>query len=285
MNGPTYTAARTVPGSPSSASPAASRIFSGRTVNVLSPALEQVRRADEPRDEGRRRVLVHLRRRADLLDPPLVEDGDAVAHRQRLFLVVRHVDERHPELLLELLQLDLQLLAELQVEGAERLVEQQRLRVADERPRERNALPLAARELTRLAVAVVVEPHELERLLGPPAPLGLRHPLHAQTVLDVLLHGHVREERVVLEDRVDGSVERRHGRDVATREADAAVVGPLEPGDQAQRRRLARAGRSEHREELAASDLEVDPGDGHDRAVRLPQAFDRDVGGSGARGR
>jgi hypothetical protein len=71
-------------------------------------------------------MLVHLGRRAHLLDPALVEDRDAVAHRERLFLVVRDVDERHPELLLDLLQLDLQLLAELQVERAERLVEEER---------------------------------------------------------------------------------------------------------------------------------------------------------------
>ena len=73
-------------------------------------------------------MLVHLGRRADLLDPALVEDGDPVAHRERLLLVVRDVDERHPELLLDLLQLDLHLLAQLQVERAERLVEQERPR-------------------------------------------------------------------------------------------------------------------------------------------------------------
>ncbi len=71
------------------------------TDRVAAPVpLEHVRDADEPGHEHRRRVLVDLAGRADLLDPAGVEDGDPVAHRQRLLLVVRHVDERDPDLLL-----------------------------------------------------------------------------------------------------------------------------------------------------------------------------------------
>jgi hypothetical protein len=73
--------------------------------------LEQVRDPDKARDELGLRPLVDVRRAADLLDPALVEDGDAVAYRQRLFLVVRDVDERDPDLLLDALQLGLHLLA------------------------------------------------------------------------------------------------------------------------------------------------------------------------------
>jgi hypothetical protein len=58
----------------------------------------------------------------------VAEDGQAVAHRERLLLVVRDVDEGQPDLLLDLLELDLHRLAQLQVERAERLVEQQDLR-------------------------------------------------------------------------------------------------------------------------------------------------------------
>ena len=49
------------------------------------------------------------------------------------------------------LQLELHLLAELQVERAERLVEQQHARPVDERARQRDPLLLTARELPRLA--------------------------------------------------------------------------------------------------------------------------------------
>ena len=125
-----------------------------------------VRHADEARDELALRMLVDLRGRPDLLDPALVEDGEAIGHRERLLLIVRHVDERDPDLALDRLELDLHLLPELEVERAERLVEQQYPRPVHDRARERDALPLPAGELRRLAVAVASEPDHLERLGG-----------------------------------------------------------------------------------------------------------------------
>ena len=79
----------------------------------------------KPGHEARRRPLVEALRVAELLVLARVHDGDPIGHRHRLFLVVGHVDERDPDLLLDPLQLDLHLLAELEVERAERLVEQE----------------------------------------------------------------------------------------------------------------------------------------------------------------
>ena len=70
-------------------------------------------------------MLVDIGGRPDLFHHGAAEDRDPVRHRQRLLLVVGHVDERDPDRALDLLQLDLHLLAELQVEGAERLVERE----------------------------------------------------------------------------------------------------------------------------------------------------------------
>ena len=77
---------------------------------------------------------------------------------------MRDVDERDPDLVLDALELELHLLAELEVERAERLVEQQHARVVDERARERDALLLPARELARLAALAAREVDELEDL-------------------------------------------------------------------------------------------------------------------------
>ena len=79
---------------------------------------------------------------------------------------MRDVDERDPDGLLDVLELDLHLLAELEVERAQRLVQQQHAGAVDERARERDALPLAARELARLALRELAQPHERERLAG-----------------------------------------------------------------------------------------------------------------------
>ncbi len=90
-------------------------------------------------------MLVHLRGRPDLLDPSLVEDRNAIGHRERLLLVMRHVHERDADLALDGLQLDLHLLAQLEVERAERFVEEQHPRPVDDRSRESHPLALPAR--------------------------------------------------------------------------------------------------------------------------------------------
>ena len=190
---PMYAVSETVPGSSFAPPPAPIVIFSGRTpaatwperpstrarTSVPSSSLiasgaldrprQQVRRAEEAGDERRRRALVQLLRRAELLDAAAVHDRDRVRHRHRLLLVVRDVDERDPDLVLDPLQLELELLAELQVERAERLVEQENPRLVHERARERDALLLPAGELLRLALCEPREADQLEDLLHAPA--------------------------------------------------------------------------------------------------------------------
>jgi hypothetical protein len=70
---------------------------------------------------------------------------------------VRDVHERDPQVVLEGFQLELELLAQLQVERAERLVEEKHLRAVDERPRKRDPLLLAPGQLARLARPEVLE--------------------------------------------------------------------------------------------------------------------------------
>ena len=82
---------------------------------------------------------------------------------------MRDVDERGADVAVDLRELDLQPLAQLQVERAERLVEQQHRRPVDERARDGDALLLAARELAGQPVAELLEPDEPERLLDPAA--------------------------------------------------------------------------------------------------------------------
>ena len=116
-----------------------------------------------------------------------------------------------------------------------------------------------------------------EDLLDAALALAARNALDAQAVADVLGDGHVREERVVLEDGVDVALVGRAVRDVGAAELDSSFVGALEAGDQPQRRRLARSGRAEQREELAGGDLEIDPVDRDDVAVRLADALEPDI--------
>src|SRR5207253_10195835 len=117
----------------------------------------------------------------DLLDPAVVEDGEAVAHGQCFLLVVRDVDEGDPDLpdgTLDPLQLDLHLLAELQIEGSQWLIEQQHLRVVDEGPCEGDPLALAAGELDRLSVAEAGKLNDLQDLVHLQPSLSARDSAH-----------------------------------------------------------------------------------------------------------
>ena len=81
-----------------------------------------------------------------------MHDRDAVGERQRLDLVVGDVDHGVGEPLVEPLDLDAQLGAQLGVEVGERLVEEEDVDVAHQRPADRDALALAAGQLGRLAL-------------------------------------------------------------------------------------------------------------------------------------
>jgi hypothetical protein len=178
-------------------------------------------------------------------------------------------------------QLDLapEVAAERRVEVRERLVQQHDLRLGRERARERDPLALAPRQLVRVAVGLVLEAHQLER----PArePVALVASAARQPERDVRLHLQVREERVVLEHHPGPAPLRRREpagpRHELAADRDRAGVGPLEPGDQAQQRRLAAAGRAEHRDQLAGRDVELDAGDRSRRAERLRDALEPDA--------
>ncbi len=108
---------------------------------------------------------------ADLGDGSATHDGDAVAERERLGLVVGDVERGDGELGEEQLELVEQPLAQWTVERAERLVEEQHARLGSERSCQCDALLLAARERRDRALAVPGETDELEELVDAPRDL------------------------------------------------------------------------------------------------------------------
>ena len=195
---------------------------------------------------------------------------------------MRDEHEGDPQALLQALELGLHLLAKLQVERPERLVEQQDLRLINERACEGDALLLAARELRRSAIGERFELDEVEHLERPLAPFRGGNPPYAEPISNVVRDVHVRKERVVLEHGIDVALEGRNVGDVDTVEQHLPAVRVIEARDQPQTGRLAGAGRAQKREKLARRDRERDAVEGDDRAEgpgRLTQ-FDRRRGRS-----
>ena len=127
-------------------------------------------------------------------------------------------------------------------------------------------------------------PTSCKRLLDAPARDSRRRDArHLQPEADVVAHGHVREERVRLEDGVDAAPVRRQAVDpFSPRMWISPLVGVDEAADQVERRRLAAARRPEQAEELALGDLEVVGCSATLRPVALRDAARR-IAGRGVR--
>jgi len=180
----------------------------------------------------------------------------SLPERHRLDLVVGHVDGGDAEPVVELLQRGAHADAELGVQVRERLVHQERLRLAGDRAAHRHALPLAARKLRRTTVEQVIEAEQLRDLVHAARDLRLRRASDLQAVREVLPHAHVRVERVALEYHGDVAAARCEIGDLSAADRDQAVRDLLEPRDHAQQRGLPAAGRPDQNEELAVGDLE-----------------------------
>ena len=189
----------------------------------------------KPATNSVHRAVVEIERAAGLLDDAVAHHDDLVGHRHRLDLVVRDVDRRRLEALVQLLDLGAHLHAQLGVEVGQRLVEQEHLRVAHDRAAHRHALPLAAGELRADSGR--------DRAQG----RGCRRPsARARRCLPssrfasisandhVVAHRHVRIERVVLEHHRDVALLRRNAIDDRAADRDFAGADLLQAGDHPQ---------------------------------------------------
>src|SRR5690606_28812070 len=135
---------------------------------------------------------------------------------------------------------------------------EEHLRLTDDGAAHGDALTLTARERLRLAVQILLEVEELRRLEHASRTLLLADTGDLEREAHVLGDGHVRVQRVVLEDHRDVAVLRRNVRDVAVADEDAARVDLFEAGEHAQGGRLSATGGTDQDEELAVTDLEVE---------------------------
>src|SRR5207249_3083422 len=119
----------------------------------------------------------------------------------RLDLVVRHVDRRGADPALEPFQLVASGVAQLGVEVRQRLVEQENLGIPHQGPAQRDALALAARELSRIPPREVRDAEHLGRPPDLLHDLRAGRPARLEGERDVLEDGPVRVEGVRSEER------------------------------------------------------------------------------------
>ena len=221
--------------------------------------------------------------RADLLDDAAIEHHQPVAERHRLDLVVGDEDAGGLQPALQLADLVAHLHAQLGVEVGERLVEEEGLGLAHDGPAHGDPLALAAGELAGLAVEQLREPENARRIGHALLDHGLGRAQVLEPIGHVLPHGHVRVERVVLEDHGDVALGGLQVVDPPLADMDVAGGRRLQPGDDPQQGGLAAARRPEDDEKLAVGDLDRDLLQDLDAAEALDDVGDGDLSHGRAR--
>ena len=228
----------------------------------------------ERTQDGRRTVAVQVEivgdRRAEALrrlriPARPVERDQPRAQPERLLDVMRDHDDGHLQIAPQRLDQRMHLRAGAGIERAERLVEQQRAGPARQRLRDGETLLHAARQGAGILVAVQPEPDRLDHgaaLVDRLAARNSGQPRHDRTLLEfvadqhVAEHGEMRKHRVALEHHA--AIRPGLGGKRRAVEQHFALRRPFLAEDEPQERALARSGRTDHRQEAAALQFDVD---------------------------
>ena len=221
--------------------------------------------------------MIDLLGRTHLLGDAAVHHDHSVCKRHGFDLVVRDVEARRLEALMELLDLKARLHAKLRVEVRERFVEEEDRGFAHDGAAHRDALALTARELTGTALEKVPEFEHLRRLFDAAADFLLRNAADLEAVRHVVKDRHVRIERVVLKDHRAVAVLGFEVVDDPVADREFPGGDRFEPRDHAQKGRLAAARGADDHDEFAVLDVERDAVDDLDVAVALLDVLERNA--------
>jgi hypothetical protein len=182
----------------------------------------------------------------------MIHDAHMIRQHQRFGLIVRDIHEGGAEGGLQLFELDFHVLAQLEIEGAQRLVEQQQCGFEHEATGDGHALALTARQLIDALGRGAGKPHALQHGVAASRAFGAIHAAAGQPEGHVLAHGHHGKQGQLLEYHVDGPTIRRDVLHAATADDDGAAIRRNEAGNHAQQGGLTAARGTEDGKEAAA---------------------------------
>ena len=172
-------------------------------------SVQDVAFADEVGYKGVDGLVVDVGRHTYLLDASFAHHNDGVAQGECLFLVVGHVYEGDTQLLVHFLQFHLHVFAHFEVQGSERLVQQQYFGFVDDSSGDGYALLLSAGEGVHVAVLIVCHAHHAQGLFHFLLDSGTGQLLQLQPEGYVVEYVEVGEEGVLLEHGVHRTLVRR----------------------------------------------------------------------------
>ena len=211
------------------------------------------------------------------------QKNDAIAEANRFANVVGHENDGASGLAPDALQLVVQQVTSLGVEGGERFVHQQNVGFGGQSAGDGHALPHAARELVDVALFKLRQMNEAQVIACLLLALGLGDAFHLHSEFDVLADRQPGEQAVLLED--EDAVGARTFDRLAV---DQNLAGGLrlQPGDQMQQRGLAATRGADDADELSSLHLQVDVVESQQalaalRAIAQADFAEADLGNSG----
>ena len=215
-----------------------------------------LRCTDEAGNELVVRLIVQVHGRIDLLDVAELHDDDTGAHGHRFDLVMGNIDEGRLQALVQRRDLGTHGGTQLSVQVGQRLVEQEDLRVTNQRTAQRDTLSLAAAHFLGLTLKIILDVQHLGRLHDPLFDLFFGHFTVSQAKRHVLVHRHMRVQRIALEHHSNITILRLHVVDQRVTDEHVACRDRLQSGNHTQCGRFAAAGRSDKNNEFPVRNVD-----------------------------
>ena len=133
-------------------------------VVIANCACQQIGRADKVRNKAIVGKFVNFGWGADLNKLSFVHHCDPRGKSHGFFLVMGHNDKGDTHFILNVHQLKLGLFSQLFVQGTKGLIQQEKLRLFDQRTGQRDPLALPTRKLMGFAFSIIAEVYEFENI-------------------------------------------------------------------------------------------------------------------------
>ena len=167
------------------------------------------------------------------------------------------IDESDAKALLDIFELNLHILAQLEVKSAERLIEQEHSGVNGERARDGDSLLLTAGERIYISLVEALEVHELKHLFNSGFYLFFGQLFDTQTKRHILINIQMRKERVSLEYRIDLPLVRGKRIDFFAVKNNLTLVGVYEARNNPQGSGFTAARRTQQGNKLLVTNVKV----------------------------
>ena len=174
--------------------------FSEPYAAVLFCAADKIGSPHEFGDKTRLGFFINVPGRTDLTDLTITHNDNPVGQSQGLFLIMGHINQGNSEIFLQFLDHGSKPHTDFGIQRTQRLIQKQNFRFDGDRSPQRHPLLLPAAQLGRIMGSPFAEAQKIQNFGHAIIGLLFGHFAHFEAKSNILLHGHIRKERIRLKD-------------------------------------------------------------------------------------